>query len=568
MHPDASLSPHTPALCQPALPIGQGAEPSASKRFEHFKIVGKGAYSVVASATDTTTGEKVAIKRINEVFYDTHEAKKVLREIRLLRVRLARAKRGVTQKPQLEPKLKLEPGVFSLLSRNPSPESKGAAASCSGTQQGPCLFEHRYMEDRCIEREERSSRCLNPMQDFHHPHIIALKALIYPSSIDTFDTIFMVTDCMEMDLRKWIKSKVAMAPSTVRSYMAQLLSALHHVHSIGGVHRDLKPANILINRRGDDLKLCDFGLARTIDDADSPCRGACDTAPAIQSPEPSELPGTLSRRRSFGIDVDLPEEDEEEPSSDGALADGALPVPPPLRHQMTQYVVTRWYRAPEVILKEPYSSPIDMWSVGCVFKELLELMPDSQYCTGALFPGRHCLPFSFGEDRNFRQRHDQLAVIFRVLSAPTQREMSWASLEGQADVEQVISRWCEHEKAEREAQIRRHLSRTCPVASETEVDLLAQLLNLHPGERLRADKALEHAYFAELPVAMRTPVAVNADKAKLEAAFAFELEVLQPDDLRLLISNDLFRMQPDIAGAQDVSARDENQDAPATKGYI
>ena len=142
MHPDASLSPHTPALCQPALPIGQGAEPSASKRFEHFKIVGKGAYSVVASATDTTTGEKVAIKRINEVFYDTHEAKKVLREIRLLRVRLARAKRGITQKPQPEPKLKLEPGVFSLLSRNPSLESKGAAASCSGTQQGPCLFEH------------------------------------------------------------------------------------------------------------------------------------------------------------------------------------------------------------------------------------------------------------------------------------------------------------------------------------------------------------------------------------------------------------------------------------------
>ena len=106
------------------------------------------------------------------------------------------------------------------------------------------------------------------------------------------------------------------------------------------------------------------------------------------------------------------------------------------------------------------------------------------------------------------------------------------------------------------------------MASETEVDLLAQLLNLHPGERLRADKALEHAYFAELPVAMRTPVAVNADKAKLEAAFAFELEVLQPDDLRLLLSNDLFRMQPDIAGAQDLSARDENQDAPATKGYI
>ena len=55
---------------------------------------------------------------------------------------------------------------------------------------------------------------------------------------------------------------------------------------------------------------------------------------------------------------------------------------------MTTYVVTRWYRAPEVILEQPYSAAIDMWAVGCIFKELLELDPASRFRTGALFPGR------------------------------------------------------------------------------------------------------------------------------------------------------------------------------------
>ena len=53
-----------------------------------------------------------------------------------------------------------------------------------------------------------------------------------------------------------------------------------------------------------------------------------------------------------------------------------------------RYVVTRWYRAPEVILKEPYSSALDIWAVGCIFKEMLELVPQSKMRTGAIFPGR------------------------------------------------------------------------------------------------------------------------------------------------------------------------------------
>ena len=63
----------------------RGASPDGRARYRDATIIGQGAYSVVARATDTATGTTVAIKRISEVFYDAHEAKKVLREIRLLR---------------------------------------------------------------------------------------------------------------------------------------------------------------------------------------------------------------------------------------------------------------------------------------------------------------------------------------------------------------------------------------------------------------------------------------------------------------------------------------------------
>jgi serine/threonine protein kinase len=90
-----------------------------------------------------------------------------------------------------------------------------------------------------------------------------------------------------------------------------LIRGLKYVHSANVIHRDLKPANILLNANC-DLKICDFGLAR------------------------------INNNRGF----------------------------------MTEYVTTRWYRAPELLLsQESYTSAIDMWSVGCIFAELIGRRP-------------------------------------------------------------------------------------------------------------------------------------------------------------------------------------------------
>ncbi len=103
---------------------------------------------------------------------------------------------------------------------------------------------------------------------------------------------------------------------SLQYFLYQLLRGLKYIHSANVLHRDLKPSNLLLNANC-DLKICDFGLARTTSETDF----------------------------------------------------------------MTEYVVTRWYRAPELLLNcSEYTAAIDVWSVGCIFMELLNREP--------LFPGR------------------------------------------------------------------------------------------------------------------------------------------------------------------------------------
>lgn len=93
---------------------------------------------------------------------------------------------------------------------------------------------------------------------------------------------------------------------------SQLIKGVYYLHAHRILHRDLKPQNLLIDRNG-ELKLADFGLAR-----------------------------------AFGI---------------------------PLR-TYTHEIVTLWYRAPEVLLgSRHYSTPVDMWSVGCIFSEMISRTP-------------------------------------------------------------------------------------------------------------------------------------------------------------------------------------------------
>jgi mitogen-activated protein kinase 1/2 len=181
-----------------------------------------------------------------------------------------------------------------------------------------------------------------------------------------------------------------------------LLRGLKYLHSAEILHRDLKPGNLLVNANC-DLKICDFGLARTN-------------------------------------------------SSKGQF--------------MTEYVVTRWYRAPELLLCcDNYGTSIDVWSVGCIFAELLGRKP--------IFPGTECL--------------NQLKLIVNVLGT-----MSESDLE-----------FIDNPKARRYIKSLPYtpgvpLATMYPHAHPLAIDLLQKMLIFDPTKRISVTEALEHPYMSPL----------------------------------------------------------------------
>jgi mitogen-activated protein kinase 1/3 len=205
-------------------------------------------------------------------------------------------------------------------------------------------------------------------------------------------TLYMVMEFMEADLGKVLKSQQYLTEEHVMYLCYQLLSGLKYLHDCNVIHRDLKPANILISCGDCKLKIADFGLSRVVSEKEMFC------APHRLSPDHQSHRGSDSGADSEGID----ESEEKEvkvigdiqdlplPPPTAPSASSLFPTPVPLRRGLTRHVVTRWYRAPEVILLQPYSSAVDMWSAGCIFAELMGLVQDNvpdYRSRKALFPG-------------------------------------------------------------------------------------------------------------------------------------------------------------------------------------
>ena len=118
-------------------------------------------------------------------------------------------------------------------------------------------------------------------------------------------------------------------------------------------------------------------------------------------------------------------------------------------------------------------------------------MPGSRFKTGALFPGRYCIPFSFDDDHKSRHRHDQLSVICRVLSPPIKEEMAWADEAAQKEVSKICGGFREMDGAARDAEVLKRASDACPIASEAELSLLVKMLAINPTKRPSAKGCME-----------------------------------------------------------------------------
>jgi serine/threonine protein kinase len=200
------------------------------------------------------------------------------------------------------------------------------------------------------------------------------------------------------------------------------------------VCRDLKPANILLYENC-DLKICDFGLSRIFNDpsadvnspvlkttgsdetssSSSSGSGSSHTWSVEEGSSSSSSDGSSTLKRSLSasredglIDSSTtptststtrappprrPARNRSRSTDFGMTSMLAVPAPPRRSRKMTNHVVTRWYRAPELILLCDYSTAVDMWSVGCILAELLGMMAESvedYQDRTPLFPGTSC----------------------------------------------------------------------------------------------------------------------------------------------------------------------------------
>eukprot|EP00929_Paragymnodinium_shiwhaense_P059457 TRINITY_DN29777_c0_g2_i1.p1 TRINITY_DN29777_c0_g2~~TRINITY_DN29777_c0_g2_i1.p1 ORF type:complete len:393 (+),score=111.50 TRINITY_DN29777_c0_g2_i1:142-1320(+) len=271
---------------------------------------------------------------------------------------------------------------------------------------------------------KRILREVKLLRSFNHDNIISILDM-YPPDHPDFEDIYIVTDLMETDLHRVIYSKQVLNEEHHQYFVYQILRGLLYLHSANVVHRDLKPANILVNKNC-DLKICDFGLSRGY------------------------------------------KEGEDDPS-------------------LTDYVVTRWYRAPEVVLlASEYTKSIDVWSVGCILCELIGRSP--------LFQGKDHL--------------DQIKKILQVIGTPSEEDLDW--LPPKSPARQFIKKCPECKKSDWR-QVYPKLSR-CPLekASDNAVEAIEKMLTFHPDRRSSVFDCLRLPYFANLHMEDDEPTATQA----------------------------------------------------------
>ncbi|KAE8219580.1 hypothetical protein CF319_g6748 [Tilletia indica] len=282
-------------------------------------------------------------------------------------------------------------------------------------------------------------------------NIISILDIVKPQAMDKFQEVYLIQELMETDLHRVIRTQ-QLSDDHCQYFCYQILRALKAMHSADVIHRDLKPSNLLLNANC-DLKVCDFGLARS-----------------ILTAEPS------------GTETGF----------------------------MTEYVATRWYRAPEIMLTfKQYTKAIDVWAVGCIVAEMLTGRP--------LFPGR--------------DYHHQLSLILDLLGTPTMDEFY-----------NINSRRSREYIRALPFRKRKEFSLVFPKASPEAIDFLKKTLTFDPKRRLTVEEALAHPYLASYHDPEDEPTAPPLDAQFFD--FDLQKATITKEDLKEEIWRQVQDFQP------------------------
>lgn len=234
----------------------------------------------------------------------------------------------------------------------------------------------------------------------------------------------------------------------IKTVVYNLLCATKYVHSCNVLHRDLKPANILINEDC-TVKVCDFGLARSTSGVETAQwiiegkKGKDEKAEIVVSGDDTEFNlGGKADKPADEAKEEVPEEAKEpkKPKDRDDIKNKLVRTKNQrknMKRELTGHVVTRWYRAPELILLEKdYGPAIDVWSIGCIFGELLGMMKENAPTyldRKPLFPGKSCFPLSPNNKLTEKRKGfpfsstDQLYIIFQKLGTPSEDDRSFVT---------------------------------------------------------------------------------------------------------------------------------------------
>lgn len=291
---------------------------------------------------------------------------------------------------------------------------------------------------------KRTLREIKLLRHLHHENVTAIRDVIPPPLRREFTDVYIATELMDTDLHQIIRSNQILSEEHSQYFLYQILRGLKYIHSANVIHRDLKPSNLLLNANC-DLKICDFGLAR--------------------------------------------------PTAENEF--------------MTEYVVTRWYRAPELLLNSSdYTAAIDVWSVGCIFMELMNRKP--------LFAGKDHV--------------HQMRLLIELLGTPTESDLGFVRSE---DAKRYIRQLPSYP--------RQPLARVFPHVHPLAIDLVEKMLTFDPTRRISVEDALAHPYFARLHDEADEPVCLEP------FSFEFEQQALGEEQIKDMIYKEAIALNPEYA---------------------
>jgi serine/threonine protein kinase len=309
--------------------------------------------------------------------------------------------------------------------------------------------------------------CRNILREIRLLHHLQNEGIVKIRDVRTttsnYNELLIILDLHAIDLKKFINTAKTISEEEIKYIMYELLKTIKYLHSAGVLHRDIKPGNILLSEKGKPV-LCDFGLAR----------GSI-----------HEKYFQVPRRESIEEARTAAQEDHKKDETKRKSTRK-------LKKDLTGYVATRWYRAPEIILcPTNYGPGIDIWALGCVFAELLEINNTEPTQRKPFFPGNSSFPYSPAYKEKLKcgismHETDQLNVILKTLGCLSREDCEF--LEDERRIKLLMEMHREESK----------LDKRFALAGKDAIDLLKKMLQFNPIMRATVDECLEHNFFADI----------------------------------------------------------------------